>query len=280
MGKIYQGFMRMIARCIFRKPEFVYEEPPKEGEAVVFTANHSQADGPAITTLYFPQPLRPWSIAQVLDKKTSAGFIYHDEFAGEHRKHKWFWKMLAYPTSWLLRPLLLAVGCIPVYHDRRVSQTLDISLDALTGGSSLMIFPECPEPFSEHVNDFYGGFVKIGELYYKKTGKNLKFYPCYIVKSLRKVLVGKPIEYTPDVRGSSARKQFAESLRDKTEQLALSLPPHKVPPFMTKEWYEAYGHYWTENRMLEYWNLSQTDLENRKRKKSKKTDSKPKDSDV
>ncbi len=269
MGKLYTGFMRILAKCIFRKPEFIYEEPPTKGEPVVYTANHSQADGPVITSLYFPQPLRPWSIAQVLNKETAANFIYHDEFAGENKKYKWFWRLLSHPAAALLRPLLHAVGCIPVYHDRRVSQTFDESLKALTDGTSLVIFPECPEKFTEHINDFYGGFVKIGDLYYKKTGKLLKFYPTYIVKSLRKVLVGKPIEYSPDVRGSHSRKQFADALRDRTEALANTLPSHKVLPFLTKEWYNAYGHYWTENRMLEYWRLSEVELESRKiRKKS------------
>lgn len=275
MGKIYEKFMTVIAKCIFPKPEFVFEEPLEEGEAVIFTANHAQAIGPVITTLYFPKPIRPWSVAQILDKKTAAGFIFYDFFAGANKKCKWFWHFLSHVVSVFLRPLLRAANGISVYHDKRLASTLTESVDALAAGTNLVIFPECPEKFSEHINDFYGGFVKLGELYHQKTGKNLKFYPTYIAKPLRKVLVGKPIEYSPDKRGSSYRKQLAAELRDRTEQLASSLPPHKVTPFLTEEWYAAYGHYWDEGRMLDYWNLCQADLAKRERRKKKSSADSP-----
>ena len=63
MGKLYETLAKKLAKCIFRKPEFIYEEPLPDDEPVIFTANHAAANGPVITTLYYPQPLRPWSIA-------------------------------------------------------------------------------------------------------------------------------------------------------------------------------------------------------------------------
>ncbi len=268
---LYQAFMKVLAKCIYRKPEFIFEEPLPEGEPLVFTANHSAADGPVITSLYFPRPCRPWSIAQILDKRTAPGFIYYDFFAGPVKKHKKLWRVLSHLVAFLLRPLLLAVNGIPVYHDKRIMNTLSESLEALDNGTNLVIFPECPEKFSEHINDFYGGFAKLAELYYKKHGKPLKFYPTYIAHSLRTVMVGKAIEAPPpqELPPSVWRKHIAETLRDRTEALAASLPPHKVTPFLTDEWYEAYGKYWSENRMQDYWKLSENELKNRSRKSKK-----------
>lgn len=268
---LYQSIIKLIAKAIFRKPEFVYEEPlPDDDEPVVFTANHSAADGPVITTLYFPKPCRPWSISQILDKRTAAGFIFYDFFAGAVKKGKFFWRCLSHLLACLLRPILQAANGIPVYHDKRIVQTFTESVEALEKGTNIVVFPECPEKFTDHINDFYGGFAKLGELYYNRTGKKLKFYPTYVARSLKKVMVGKPVEYDPSVNGTVQRKQIAVILRDRTEALAASLPKHKVTPFLTKEWYTAYGHFWEEKRMYDYWNLSQADYNRKNKKKAKK----------
>lgn len=265
----YARFARVLARIIFRKPEFVFEEPLPKDEAVVFTANHSGAYGPVNAALYFPTPCRPWTIAQILDKKSAADFVFYDFFAATTKKCKFFWRILSHIVAFLLRPLLLATEGIPVYHDRRITETFAKSIDALKSGSNLVVFPECPEKFSPHINEFYGGFAKLGLLYYKETGKKLKFYPTYVAHPLKKVLVGKPVEFDPEKPATLQRKQIAEELRDRTEKLALSLPEHSVHPFLTDEWYEAFGQYWEENRMLEYWQLSEkTD---RKKTRSAKT---------
>lgn len=259
MGKLYFGLAKIIARVVYPKPEFIYEEPLPEGEPVVFTANHSGADGPVISTLYFPGPCRPWMIAKILNKKTAAQFVFYDFFVGAVKKHKRFWRFLSRLVASLLRPLLVGAGGIAVYRDRRVIETLNESTEALKSGANIVVFPECPERFTEHINDFYNGFVRLGELYYKETGKQLKFYPTYVVHSLRKVVVGKPIEYDPMLQSTVQRKQIAQELRDRTEELANTLPEHKIPPFLTEEWYNAYGHYWTENRMEDYWNLCESE---------------------
>lgn len=267
-GNIYTSLAKLLARMIFRKPELIFEEPIPEGEAAVFTANHSGAYGPVNVAMYFPQPCRPWTAAQILDKDTAADFVFYDFFAGAAKKCKFFWRVLSHIVAFLLRPLLIKAGGIPVYHDRRIVKTFEESVEALASGNHIAIFPECPEKFSEHINNFYGGFAKLGVTYYKATGKKLKFYPTYIAHTLKKVLIGKPIEYDPEFPISIHCKQIAEYLRDKTEELAQSLPPHRVQPFLPDEWYEAYGHYWTENNMYEYWQLSQ------KQRKSKKTNGK------
>lgn len=267
-GVIYTGIAKILARMIFHKPKLIFEEPVPEGEPVIFTANHSGAFGPVNAALYFPA-CRPWTIAQILQKDSAADFIFYDFFAGAVKKHKFFWHLLSHIVAFLLRPLLLNVDGIPVYHDRRVTQTLNDSLEALKNGDNLVIFPECPEKFTEHINDFYSGFAKLGALYYKETGKKLKFYPTYIAHPLKKILIGKPIEFNPD-NPSVQRKQISEYLRNKTEELANTLPPHSVQPFLTEEWYKAYGHYWTENRMLEYWQLSEKNIKSKKSKNSKR----------
>ena len=254
---VYAHFVKVLARIIFKKPEFVFEEPLPKDEAVVFTANHSGAYGPVNAALYFPTPCRPWTIAQILDKKSAADFVFYDFFAATTKKCKFFWRALSHLVAFLLRPLLLATDGIPVYHDRRITETFAKSIDALKSGSSIVVFPECPEKFSSHINEFYGGFAKLGLLYYKETGKKLKFYPTYVAHPLKKVLVGKPVEYDPEKPATLGRKQIAEELRDRTEKLALSLPDHSVRPFLTEDWYEAFGQYWKENRMLEYWQLSE-----------------------
>ena len=90
--RYYKGFWAFLAYRIFPQPEIVYEEPIPEGEAVVFTANHSGANGPVNAALYFPHRSRPWIVSEVLDKKTAASYIFYDFFTGPVKKHKFCWR--------------------------------------------------------------------------------------------------------------------------------------------------------------------------------------------
>ncbi len=254
MGKLWYSFAMWLSRnFLFKKPEITYEEPLPEDEPVMILANHAGADGPTYSHLYLPEPKKIWLINYVVRKDTSAKFIFHDFFCGRSKKHKGWWKFLAKLTSFLLRPLLLRVPHIKVYHDSRMLDTFRESVDALVDGNNLVVFPECPKPYSPFVNDIYGGFAEIGKLYFDLTGKALKFFPAYICRDLGKISVGKPVVFNPELPARKQRNVIREGIRDGIDRLGRLLPEHKTHPFLTKEWYETYGEY--VDNPLEYWKI-------------------------
>lgn len=254
MGKLWYAFaMWLSRRFIFKEPEITYEEPLPENEPVMILANHSGAVGPAYAHLYMPGPKKIWLINYVIRKQPSSKFIFHDFYCGKNKKHKKRWKFLAKLSSFLLRPLLLRVPHIEVYHDSRMLDTFRESVDALVDGKNLIVFPECPKPHSSFVNDIYGGFAEIGKLYFGLTGKALKFFPAYVCEDLKKISVGKPVVFNPELPTRQQRNVIREGIRDGIDRLGKLLPEHKPHPFLTEEWYETYGEY--VDNPLEYWKL-------------------------
>ncbi len=235
--------MYSLAKLIFPRPEFIYEEKPTENEPCVYLSNHAGPIGPAYAALYFKEPKKMWLINYALNKEKNANFFYHDFFAGPSKKHKKTWRFISKLVSFLLTPLLKSAPHVAVYHDMKMFNTFRDSLDALQNGCDLVIFPECPTKFSPFINSFYCGFSELGKMYYNETGKILKFYPTYLSKELKTVVVGKPIAFDPTVPARLQRKAIADGARDAIDALAKALPPHTPHEFLTKEWYECYGQY-------------------------------------
>lgn len=250
---LYHKAATALAKLIFKKSEIIYEEKPREGEKSVFLCNHSAAHGPAQMTLWFDVPHKTWLINYVIDKKKNANFVFHDFFFGRSKKCKPFWRVLSKIVAVFLRPLLLSSNPIPVYHDSKIMGTFKESMEALDNGQSLVIFPECPTKFSEFICNLYSGFADIGRMYYAKTGEKIKFYPTYVAHPLNKILVGKPIEYNPEIQPKKQRDEIANYVRDNIDRMARTLPPHKPTPFLPEEWYKYYGA--CEKDMAEYWKL-------------------------
>lgn len=234
--------MYRLAKIIFPRPDFVYEEKPSD-EPCVYLSNHAGAIGPVYSTLYFKEPKKIWLINYALNKEKNVKFFYHDFFAAPAKKCKGFWKFLAKFVSLTLTPLLNSAPHIKVYHDTKMLDTFRESITALKEGNDLIIFPECPTKFSPYVNDLYSGFSELGKMYYNETGKILKFYPTYLSQELRTVAVGKPISFDPTIPARLQRKSIAEAVRNGIDAVAKTLPPHTPHEFLTKEWYECYGQY-------------------------------------
>ena len=90
---------------------------------------------------------------------------------------------------------------VPVFREKpqRIVETFRKSMQFLTDGENLLVFPENPydEPFSNEVNTFYDGFLYIAKLYYKKTKKSLLFCPVSINPKKEQLAIGKTIRYNP-----------------------------------------------------------------------------------
>lgn len=248
---LYNRFFTGIARIVFPKCEVVFEE--ENDEPGMYLCNHSGAIGPVLMTLYFPKKHKTWMINYVMEKEKNANYIFHDFCFGRARKHKKFWRFLSKIVAKMLPPLLKEGNPIPVYHNPKILETFRETEDALERGENLVVFPEEPKRFSEFVHNVYEGFADAGRTYYKQTGKRLKFYPVYAEKKNRKILVGKPIEFDPDMPIKPQRKIIAEYIRDNIDRLARTLPPHPPTPFLPDLWYQYYGEY--ENNPMEYWKL-------------------------
>ena len=249
---LYYKIVWSALHLFYRKPKTTFEIAPDD-EPSVFVGNHSSIHGPVLMTLFFPRKHKTWVISCALDPSKCANYAYHDIFFGESRKHKRIWRFFGQLIRIALPPLLRDADTIPVYHSAGITKTFRQSLAALQDGDDLVIFGESPARFSEYVHELQPGFIDLAKLYYRKTGKKLKFYPFYAERKTKTIAVGAPVAYDPAVPLPMQRDQIATYLRDSIDRLGRSLPPHTPVPFLPERWYSAYGQY--EQDVMGYWQL-------------------------
>lgn len=103
-------------------------------------------------------------------------------------------KFFAFLPS-LIASLIVPLICspkqtIPVYrNDAEAIKTIRASLDALKNGRNLLIFPnvDYTNVANSEKHVIYDGFLCLEKLYYKTTGRHLKFIPLTIDENSKTV---------------------------------------------------------------------------------------------
>lgn len=253
---LYYRIVSFFLHIGIPKARTEFEVPPGD-EPAVFIGNHASTHGPLMVTFYFPRRHKTWVIADAVDRIHTQSYAYHDVLVGDSRECFRFWKMIAGLIRIALPPILI-YDTIMVYRDRRVLETCRRSVDALMQGNDIFIFGEGPQRHSDYVNEIQPGFASLGRMYYRKTGKKLKFFPIYLNRENRLISVGRPIEFNPDADPDDFKKTACTFIRDEIDRLGRSMKPHRIVPFLPQRWYDAYGERF-EKDVAGYWKMIETD---------------------
>jgi len=200
-------------------------------EPVIFVGNHCQMNGPIVGELYVPHAPYIWCAGEMMHLKDVPAYAFRDFWS---QKPKWthpFYRLLSY----IIAPLSVCVfnnaRTIGVYHDTRILSTFKSTVKLLTAGQSVVIFPEHDEKHNHIVYDFQDKFIDIAKLYYKKTGNTLSFVPMYIAPKLKKICLGKPVQFCVDEPMDTQRCRICKYLMDEITAIAEALPEHTVVPY-------------------------------------------------
>lgn len=200
-------------------------------EPVIVVANHSQAQGPLLAALRYPRPKGIWCIGEMLNAREVPQYAYEDFWRQKPIMIRWFFKLLSYiiaiPASYALKHS----DTIPVYKDSRIITTFKKTVENLKEGNDVIIFPEWRTEHNEIINELQDKFVDVARLYYKTTGKKIKFVPMYHAANLKKVVFGNPIEFDPTLDMNLQRKLICNHIKDEITRVAKDLPRHKVIPY-------------------------------------------------
>lgn len=176
------------------------ENLPGQGPAVL-VANHLNALGPIAVVSCVPRRLHPWVVADMLDANLAPEYLRWDFVERQLHLSQPFSLWLARSISKISVPLLNTAGCIPVHSNPdELSATFDQSLDLLTQGRFVLIFPEDPnQPLDPlfRMSPFNKGFVRLGELFFQRTNRLLQFYPLAVHAVRRTVQIGRPVTFNP-----------------------------------------------------------------------------------
>ncbi|HHU56241.1 MAG TPA: hypothetical protein GXZ48_06115, partial [Acholeplasmataceae bacterium] len=205
-----------------------------------YISNHAQLHGPLSLYLYFPQPKYIWVIGDMCNRKEVYPYAMKDFWGNKHKAVKWIYRIFAKLIVAPLAPFLFKhAQTIPVYKDSRLRQTFRETLKCLCEGENIIIFPESREKYNQFINKFQTRFVDIARPYYNKTKVKAKFYPVYTCPYLKKVIIGKPIEFNPENKLEYERERIINYLETQITNIGNSLPNHKIVPYdnISKKFY-------------------------------------------
>ena len=187
--------------------------------ATCFVANHYEIYGPYITVLKFPKLFTPWTEQAMTDKAAITNQLRRgiDNLSARFvvkPVRKQIPQIVAKP----LYRLVQFARPIPVYHHgvENFEKMFAESVEALQVGDSIMIFPEKPPNNQNYkigdVDKLQTGFVEMAIHYKNATGRNLCFYPLYIDKKGKQMIVGDKISYNYNAPLHEEKTRVAEEL--------------------------------------------------------------------
>ena len=203
--------------------------------------NHTQMNGPIVCEFYMPKQRYTWCAAQMMYWKEVPSYAFQDFWSQKPKYTHWFYKILAYLITPFSVCLFNNANTIPVYRDARLLTTFKTTVRMLDEGTSVVIFPEHDVKHNHIVYDFQDKFLDVAKLYYKRTGKVLKFVPMYIAPALRQVHFGEPVAYDPEESMDTQRGRLCNYLMDEITRVAEQLPEHRVVPYrnIPKKYYPS-----------------------------------------
>lgn len=198
----------------------------------VFVCNHGIIYGPIAAVIYLPTYFRPWIDKKMLDVDLASEEMYSRHLCripllGEKAK-RCFARFLARPVVWAMN----SFNPIGVERDniRNVMTTFNDTIKALKESDNILLFPERPVKkvisgketkvhSTDSVGDLFKGFAKLGNMYWKETGKRLAFYPIYADKVRHTFTIGEAVIYEPNNNVNGERDRIAEELKIRMDLL-------------------------------------------------------------
>lgn len=227
--KIFK-ILRTIIRFFYPKTEIEGIENIPDG-SVVFVGNHCQIHGPLICEFYMKDNCYTWCAGQMMNLKEVPAYAFEDFWSNKPKYSHIFYRILSYIIAPLSVLIFNNARTIAVYRDSRIISTFRTTLARLQNGQSIVIFPEYNKKHNNIIYDFQTKFVDIAQLYYKKSGKILKFIPVYIAPKLNKMYYGKAIAFCPDNPIIQERSRICDYIMYEITEIAKSLPEHTVIPY-------------------------------------------------
>lgn len=237
--KRFHPFYKLIlflVRIFFPKNELVWKtEKPADGEPLFFVCNHTKLYAPTAFLLQKPK-VRVWGNYYFIYLRT----CWHHMRTKVLKTLKYGW--LLYPLAFLLTPFIVltfrAIEPIPVFHFSKkvINITFAKSIETAQSNMNQVVFPErTKKKANDYVYEFNRGFPLVALEYYNKTGKKMKFYPVYCASKLHKLLVGKPIEFNPEIPMKLQRDIICKHLEDTIKELGDSLPKHEIDLYIDEK---------------------------------------------
>lgn len=223
------SFVKGILRLFYRKPKIVYLGGETEQPAIILS-NHVSLKGPLMHELHFPVSTIKWGAGEMLGNyKTRFNYLRNVFYMQKRGFGKVRATLFAIFSATFSKFFYRGMNVVPTWHDARMFNTVNYSVDVLNEGGSVLIFPEnSDEGYKDVLTEFHAGFVTLAECYYKKTGKDVPVHPVYYHRKKKIMAIGEPIYVQDYVKKGLNRAQIAEEFRKIVNNLYIILCGRKV----------------------------------------------------
>lgn len=186
-GRFARWTLRLFSkpyRCAFERSE----------TPCVYVCRHLNMHGPFTTLKWIPFEVHPFVLHVFTNTKSAIRQYTEYTFSARRGKpapkHSLRGTLAGFFTCRVVRSL----QAVPVYRDSRALKTLRDALKYLEKGESVIIWPDVKytEGYDQPC-EIYSGFLYLGELYQRRTGKELPFIPLYIDDDARTIHAREPI---------------------------------------------------------------------------------------
>jgi len=225
-NNLYHGLAGLLDVMVWGG-ELIGAENLPETSPVVFISNHALALGPIAVVASLPMRLYPWVISDMLEWDKAAAYLNKDFVEPQLHIPPPLSMLVARIIAQASVRLLRKFDCIPALHGEQVLETYRISVEYLMQEKNLLIFPEDPtQPFDAQCNmrPFLKGFARLGEIYFGRTQKVLRFYPLAVHPGLRQVKLGKPITFNPINNLVNERTRIKSVLESIIRNMCIEMP--------------------------------------------------------
>jgi len=228
----------LLRKFFIRGMEYFYQAEAPD-EPAVFVGNHTKFYAPLAIQYTYPENVRTWSMVSMMETK-SCKALFRNRILHKIKGEKFYRLLVPIVVPFITLFYRKQLNAIPVYHDFKIKNTMDISVDTLSNGSHVAIYPEIREiRLNQYINGFANGFAYLAYNYYSKTGKCIKFYPFYCAPSIHQTHFGAPIQYDPNIPIKEQAETIARYCEAELTRVAGSLPEHKISAMMGDIFHEG-----------------------------------------
>ena len=211
--------LKAFLRLFIRKPEYLLLGD-EFAERSVILSNHVGSLGPLTHELYFLKRFRFWGTYE-MNSGLKSVYIYLSQIYFYQKKHKSksMSKFLGFIVAPFANMFYKGLELISTYRDHRLRKTLDESIKTLKDNQSLIIFPEnSSDGYHDELKECFAGFVVLGKVCLKQ-GIDLPVYTSYFRKKEKVIVVDKPIMMSELLGSGLDKKQIAENIRTRMNEL-------------------------------------------------------------
>ncbi len=175
-------------------------------DGAVYVCRHLNMHGPYTTLKWLSFHVHPMMLSVFFTKKECYRQYADYTFTVREGKASGKFNLKAYLASRIVVPAVHSARSIPVYRGGTMStfKTMKLTVDVLKRNENVIIYPDIDYVGDGGESEIYDGFLYLGEIYRRETGKSLKFVPLYIDDAARTITAYDPV-YVDKYKESGAK---------------------------------------------------------------------------